>query len=203
MTRVGGADVSRETMAKLEQFAELLRRESERQNLVSAVSIEILWERHIVDSAQILPLAPSNARFWLDVGSGAGLPGVVLAIMTDATHWLVEPRRLRAQFLQYVADTLGLSERVQVNAQKIASIPPRAVSVITARAFASLSKTLAATHRFADEDTHWLLHKGRSVDAELAEAQRLWEGDFERITSMTEPSAAIVRVRRVRPRRGT
>jgi 16S rRNA (guanine527-N7)-methyltransferase len=108
---VAGHDVSRETLGRLEGFAALLKDESKRQNLVSATTLSTLWERHILDSAQLVRFAEPGAS-WADIGSGAGLPGIVLACLVEGPVTLIEPRRLRAEFLHRVVESLHLNARV-------------------------------------------------------------------------------------------
>lgn len=187
-------DVSRETLVRLRHFQDMLLLENQRQNLVSKGTVADFFNRHIVDCAQLGRLAPTNAALWLDVGAGAGLPGVVNALMTQADHWLVEPRRLRAKFLREVVEQLELGDRVVVRQCKVEAVRGQAFSVITARAFASLTGTINATLHLADQRTTWLLHKGRTVAAELLEAKRTIAADFELIPSITDPEAAIVKV---------
>jgi 16S rRNA (guanine527-N7)-methyltransferase len=91
-----GRDVSRETLDRLERYADLLRSESAKQNLVSASTLDRLWDRHILDSAQLVKFAPRPDLSWVDIGSGAGLPGIVIAALVTGPVTLVEPRRLRA-----------------------------------------------------------------------------------------------------------
>ena len=103
-------DVSRETLARLEAYTALVREGQQTQNLVSASTLPIFWSRHIVDSAQLVLLSGDGT--WLDIGSGAGIPGVVTAILTGAPTILVEPRARRAAFLQETVETLGLNQEI-------------------------------------------------------------------------------------------
>lgn len=192
--------VSRETQAKLELFASLVEEHGQTQNLVAQSTMSTFWHRHMFDSAQLLKLAPTNARRWIDVGSGAGLPGLVLAILCGAAHTLVEPRRLRADFLRLATASLGLDDRVTVLQSGVDRVASGPFDVITARAFSSLVKTVVATHHLAGPETRWLLHKGRNAAAEVAEARLVWEGDFSLTSSETDPTAAIVTLSRMRRR---
>ena len=108
LAQVAQRPVSRETFEKLEAYISLLREESERQNLVSAATLDHIWDRHILDSAQLLRFEPGSGASWVDIGSGAGLPGIVIACLTDGPVTLVEPRRLRADFLHKVTESLQL-----------------------------------------------------------------------------------------------
>ena len=114
LAEAAGRDVPRETFDRLERFADLLRAESTRQNLISASTLASLWERHIVDGAQLVRFEPKPGATWVDIGSGAGLPGIVIAALVSGRVTLVEPRRLRAEFLRGVVAELGLNERVSV-----------------------------------------------------------------------------------------
>ena len=194
---VSGIDVSRETYATLERFAELLVEESVHQNLVSAASLDDVWERHFVDGAQLLSLASGNGR-WCDIGSGAGLPGMVIAILSGQPMTLVEPRRLRCDFLLKSAETLGVT-----NVEVVVAKAQRATGhfeYITARAVAHLEPLFAMTSHLAHAGTRFILPKGQSAKSELEEARRSWQGDFRLVPSQTHPDAAIVVADGVRPR---
>jgi 16S rRNA (guanine527-N7)-methyltransferase len=184
-------DVPRETRAKLDQYVALLLDENDRQNLIGRSTEEEIWERHIADSAQLVRFAPRPDSSWLDIGSGAGLPGMVVAILTDGPVTLVEPRKLRANFLQRAVETLGFGSRVTVYAAKAERIAG-AFDVITARAVASLDSLLRISHHLSTDKTVWLFPKGKSAQKELEEARRAWQGDFRLEPSMTSQEAAIL-----------
>ena len=194
-------DVPRETLQLLERFAALLIAENERQNLVARSTIPDLWQRHIADAAQLLAFAPPRGS-WLDIGSGAGLPGVVIAILTGAPMLLVEPRRLRAEFLQRAIDALDLGPTVSVIQSKIETVRHPPVDIITARAVASIDRLFAIADHLSHNGTIWLLPKGRSAKSELDEARRTWQGDFRLEPSRTDPDAQILIAGRVRRRSG-
>jgi 16S rRNA (guanine527-N7)-methyltransferase len=185
------ADVSRETVERLGRYVELLLTENERQNLIARSTTDEVWHRHIVDSAQIVAFAPRPDSSWLDIGSGAGLPGLVIAILTEGPVALVEPRRLRADFLQHAVETLGLSKRVTVHAAKVERITG-AFDVITARAVASFEALLRISRHLSTDKTRWLFPKGKSAQSELDEARRTWQGEFRLEPSRTDPDAAII-----------
>ena len=189
--RVTRRPVSRETIGKLEAYVALLEAENERQNLVSDSTLEHVWGRHIFDSAQLVPFEPQAGASWVDIGSGAGLPGLVIAILTEGPVTLVEPRRLRADFLQCAADVLGLSRRVTVHAAKAERITG-AFDVITARAVASLDALLRISLHLSTDKTLWLFPKGKSAQSELDEARRSWQGSFRLEPSVTSREAAIL-----------
>lgn len=183
--------VSRETHAQLDAFRQLVIDENGRQNLVSAASIPHFWTRHIVDSAQLLPLAEGASGEWLDLGTGAGFPGIVIAILRREPITLVESRKRRADFLQDAADSLGL-DHVHIAASRLELIKPVPVSVISARAFAPLPKLFALAHSFSTEKTQWLLPKGRSAAQEVESVRGVWRGLFHVKQSVTDPESAIL-----------
>lgn len=195
--------VSRETLEQLEQFSALLLEEAEHQNLISRSTIDSFWDRHIRDSAQILSLALPSKRDgrWIDLGSGPGLPGMVLAIIGSMDMTLVEVRGRRVEFLVKVRERLDLGNRVRIEGQKLERVETRTYDVITARAFTALPKLFALAHRFSDSETQWLLPKGKSAQEELAEAQRTWQGEFALHASLTNAEAFIIDAHNVRPRR--
>lgn len=190
--------VPRETIGQLKIFADMILAENCRQNLVSQSTTADISNRHIADSAQLVRLAPADATSWLDVGTGAGLPGVVNALMTQASHCFVEPRRLRAKFLRDVIARFDLAQRVVVEEKRVEAVQSRTWSIITARAFASLTRTIEATRHLSDGRTTWLLHKGRTAGRELEEAKFVIAADFEMIPSVTDPEAAIIKVTNLR-----
>lgn len=192
--------VSRETL--LDRYASLLVHESQHQNLIATSTLDSLWARHLVDSAQLVPMAADAPDgCWIDIGSGAGLPGIVAAILTDRPVVLVEPRAKRVEFLRRVADQLGLSARVQVQPSRIETFrPSRAAAVVSARAVAELSQLIASTIHCTDSSTIWLLPKGRSAQSEVEAARTKWQGVFHVEPSITQPDSGVVLARGVRPR---
>lgn len=198
---LAGLDVPRGTQDRLKWFAALLIEENLRQNLVSKSTIPDLWHRHIADAAQLIEYAPPRAS-WLDIGSGAGLPGMVVAILTEAPMLLVEPRRLRAQFLQRAVITLGLDSSVSVVQAKVEAIHPAPVDVITARAVASIERLFAIAEHTSHHGTIWVLPKGRGAKLELDEARLTWQGEFRLEPSRTDPDAQILIASRVRRKSG-
>ena len=200
LEEVSGRDVSRETLARIENYKAMLLEEAERQNLISKATVDDLEERHIVDGAQLLAHVPSPDAHWLDVGSGAGLPGIVLAILHPGPITLVEPRRLRAEFLQRVVDELGLSNTtvLQKKVEQVTAAP----TVITGRAVANVSKFLSLTTHLADLSTIYVLPKGRKAREELEEARKSWQGRFELAKSATDDDASILIASEVRRKGG-
>jgi len=184
-------DVSRETLDRLNRYVALLLEENERQNLIGRSTLDQVWQRHVLDSAQLVRFAPRPDSSWLDIGSGAGLPGLVVAILTEGPVALVEPRRLRADFLKRAANALGLGERVAVYAARVERITGT-FDVITARAVASLDDLLRISLHLSTDKSVWLFPKGKSAQSELAEARRSWQGDFRLEPSVTSKEAAIL-----------
>ena len=189
LERAARRPVSRETFERLEAYVELLRSENARQNLVSAATLETVWDRHILDSAQLVAYGPGVSSSWVDLGSGAGLPGLVVACLVDGPVTLVEPRRLRAEFLHKAAESMGL--RVTVLCCKAERVEGK-FDVITARALAPLTKLLEISAHLSTGKTVWALPKGRSAPGELAEALRAWQGDFRVEPSVTDDESFIV-----------
>ncbi|HEY6815940.1 MAG TPA: 16S rRNA (guanine(527)-N(7))-methyltransferase RsmG [Croceibacterium sp.] len=156
-------------MARLEQFAAMLAEENERQNLVSSASLAMIWQRHFADSLQLLDHVPRETSPWLDLGSGAGVPGLVLACVRPDSHiYLVESRKRRIDWLIRTAETLQLAN-CRVVGSRLENVDSFSAAVITARAFAPLGKLLQLSARFSTHGTTWLLPKGRSAAQELSE----------------------------------
>ncbi len=184
--------VSRETLERLDQLRELVIAESALQNLVSAATIPHFWTRHIVDSAQLLSLAAeAQPGAWLDLGTGAGFPGMVIALLSERPIILVESRRKRFEFLREMALALNL-QHVSVHGGRLEIFETRSVSVISARAFAPLPKLLDLASRFSRNETLWLLPKGQSAQDELALIDKTWHGKFHVNRSITDENAAIL-----------
>ena len=191
-------DVPRETMERLDQFAALLRDESCRHNLISKATLDSIWARHIADSAQLLRFADSPERAWLDLGSGAGFPGLIVAALHRGPVTLVEERRLRAEFLQRAAAVLQVD--VEIAAARVERMAPRPFDVISARAFAPLPKLLELGTAFSTIKTVWILPKGKNAATELAALDSSWQGDFRLEPSLTDPEAEIIVATGVRRR---
>jgi len=189
LSRAAARDVSRETFEKLEAYAALLRDEARRQNLIAASTLDHVWERHILDSAQLVRFEPRPGASWADIGSGAGLPGIVIACLVEGPVTLIEPRRLRADFLARSAEALQLN--AVVTARKAESVVGR-FDVITGRAVARLDQFLSLSAHLSTRNTVWALPKGRGAHSELAEAQRAWQGAFHVEQSVTDADSYIV-----------
>ena len=188
--------VSRETAAKLAEFESLVRSENQMQNLVSAATLGDFANRHIADATQLIGLALPGST-WCDIGSGAGLPGIVISIVTGDPMTLVEPRRLRADFLRRSCQILGLDAQVvESKAERVTG----QFDVITARAVADLTKLFAMSEHLAHATTRWILPKGRNAQKELEAAKQSWQGEFAVAPSETSEDALIVVAERVRRR---
>jgi len=182
-------DVSRETFERLETYVAMLTEEAGRQNLVSPSTLETAWERHIIDSAQLARFEPFAGASWADIGSGAGLPGIVIACLADGPVTLIEPRRLRAEFLHRVIESLGLNAKVAAaKAERVEG----SFDVITARAVTSLARLLEISQHLSTRKTVWALPKGRNAQAELAEALRSWQAMFHVERSVTDKDSYIL-----------
>jgi 16S rRNA (guanine527-N7)-methyltransferase len=189
--------VSRETLEKLEAYVALLETENGRQNLVSTSTLGQVWHRHVADSAQLVRFAPSVEASWIDIGSGAGLPGIVIACLVRGPVTLVEPRRLRADFLHNVIESLHLGATVAcAKAERVEG----KFDMITARAVAPLPRLLKISAHLSTRKTVWALPKGRGAQQELAEARKAWQGDFRVEPSVTDAESFIVVGTEVRAR---
>jgi 16S rRNA (guanine527-N7)-methyltransferase len=195
---VARLNVPRETLKQLQAYIDLVVAEQANQNLVSAATIPNFWARHIVDSAQLLQYFEKEGSV-LDVGSGAGLPGIVLAIITGMPVTLVEPRPLRAAFLTRVANELQL-RNIEVMSSSLAHVPVRKYTVVTARAVAALPKLVAMTIPFTDLSTVWVLPKGKSGRDELESLPTTWQGRWTAQPSVTDPESLILVGRGIRMR---
>jgi 16S rRNA (guanine527-N7)-methyltransferase len=189
LEQAAGRPVSRETFGRLRAYVECLKSEATRQNLVSRSSLEHIWERHIFDAAQLVRFEPFAGATWLDVGSGAGLPGIVIACLVEGPVTLLEPRRLRFEFLRQTATALGLTATVEcAKVERIAGH----FDAVTGRAVAPLAKFLEMSHHLSTEKTVWVLPKGRRAQSELAEVERAWQGVFHVERSATDADSWII-----------
>ena len=180
-----------DAIPRLDRFLDLLTDEAIRQNLVAASTLPQLWTRHVLDSAQLIPLAAAPSDPWLDIGTGAGFPGLVIAILTGAPVTCVEPRARRVEWLTRAACELAL-DTVTVEGTALASVATSPFATITARAVAPLPKLLAMSERFAMPATRWLLPKGASAHDEVDAGSREWQGVFHVEPSLTDAAAGIV-----------
>lgn len=177
---------------RLTALVALLAEENTRQNLVSAPSLSEIWRRHIADSAQLLThISPESSTPWLDLGAGAGFPGLVIAALRpECAVVMVESRGRRIEWLERVCTALGLAH-VEIAGVRVEVLPKRPFRAISARAFAPLPKLLELSAEFSTSDTVWLLPKGRSARQELAELSG-WNHLFHVEQSLTDPESGVI-----------
>jgi 16S rRNA (guanine527-N7)-methyltransferase len=191
--------VSRETLARLVQYADLLLDWNSRHNLVSPKSLEDLWRRHFWDSAQLAPLVPENSKTLADLGSGAGFPGLVLAelLRNRVQVTLHDATAKKCAFLTAAADAMELP--VGVVNKRMEEGSAQSFHVVTARACARLPKLLGYTQNFIDTNGVCLFLKGQNVGSELTEAHKSWKMKVRQIPSLTDPSGVILELRELSP----
>ena len=197
---IGGIDVSRETFEALAHFSELVQKWTPKINLIAASTVPDIWDRHIVDSAQIYQFAPESYTRWLDIGSGGGFPGIVVAAiglekMPAARFELIESDQRKATFLRTAVRELGL--HATVTADRIENRPASHADVITARALGALPALLPLLDQHIAPQGLALLHKGRQVDAEIAQARKNWRFDLEEASSLTDPDGRLLLLKRI------
>jgi 16S rRNA (guanine527-N7)-methyltransferase len=189
------AGVSRETLARLELYAGILADWSARHNLVSRASLGDMWRRHFWDSAQLIPLIPADARSLVDLGSGAGFPGLVLAECLrehGVRTILYEATAKKCRFLGAVAERLKLS--IEVRCARVEDATPEPFDVTTARACAPLPTLLSYAQRFWGPGSKGLFLKGQNVASELTEAHKSWRMNVEQRQSRSDPSGVILEI---------
>lgn len=198
---VGGLSVSRETFAALQAFEAEVKRWNPRVNLVSRSSLDSLWTRHIDDSAQIFRACPPDANKWVDLGSGGGFPGLVIAALArehkpKLSVTLIESDQRKATFLRQTAQKLGLS--VEVMAKRAESLPPQMADVVSARALAPLADLMELGSLHLKAEGVAVFPKGARHAEEVAEARRSWTFDLETLPSASDTDAAILIIRKIR-----
>lgn len=189
------ADVSRETMARLEAYAALLATWSARINLVGRATLDDPWRRHFLDSAQLLPQIPAGTRSLVDLGSGAGFPGLVLAILGVSGVELIEADSRKAAFLREAARITAAP--VIIRGCRIEAVTPHEVDVITARACAPLDRLLPLGEPFIGPRTICLFLKGARAEEELTEASKAWTMTAARHPSRADPAGSILSLKQV------
>lgn len=197
---IPGLDVSRETLDRLELFQDLVVKWTRRINLISPDSRADIWTRHILDSAQLVPLAPPAPGLWADLGSGAGFPGLVVAAILkerapDTTVVMVESDARKSAFLRNAVRTLDLAAQIRTERAEI--LPPLHAPVLSARALAPLPRLLELAERHLATDGVALFPKGRTRAPEIEEAQAKWRFALSETRSITDPEAAILRIERI------
>lgn len=190
-------NVSRETLLKLTQYLAVLCKWNPKINLVSKSTLENAWSRHFADSAQLWALAPHDAVSWVDVGSGAGFPGLVIAAMaaeqSPQLHvTLIESDMRKCVFMRTAAHEMGLD--VTVLNDRIDEVPPLNADIFSARALASLPQLLEFAQKHRKPDGICLFPKGARADSELTEATKSWHISHETFPSQTDSEAVILRI---------
>lgn len=187
--------VSRETVERLQVYADLLTKWQRRINLVGPGTLADLWRRHFLDSAQLAPLLAGGAAGVLDLGAGAGFPGLVLAIVAGVPTHLAESDGRKCAFLSEVIRLTGAPATVLH--RRIEAVAPFPVATVTARALAPLDRLLALAEPFLGPDSQCLFLKGRSGEEELTQAAKGWTMTVERRASLADPSGLIFQLRGV------
>ena len=193
--------VPRETLSRLSTYVNLLVERNEHLNLVAASTLPDVWRRHVLDSAQLAPLIPTHATTIVDLGSGAGFPGMVLAIMLSdrpgLTVHLIESIQKKCRFLEEVAvETAAVS---QVHSARAEDVKGLKADVVTARAVAPLDRLLTLAHPFFGPATTGLFLKGKALNDELTRAAKSWKLNATPIPSKSDPSGTVLRVTGLTP----
>ena len=194
---IQGLDVSRETLTRLETYVALLKKWNPKINLVSKATLNDAWSRHVLDSVQIFEAADFRTGNWVDLGSGGGFPGMVIAILAhdrapDLRVTLVESDQRKCTFLRTVAREVRID--VRVVSDRIEAIPPLSANVISARALAGLPELFTYADRHRADECVCVFPKGRSWREEVAAAQLQWRFAHTVLPSKTDPEAVILRI---------
>ena len=187
--------VSRETLARLEAYAALLTRWSARINLIGRDTITDLWRRHILDSAQLRAFVPNRARSMIDLGSGAGLPGLVLAILGVPGVELIEADSRKCAFLREALRVTGAAALIRPC--RIEAVPRHPVDIITARACAPLDRLVGLAEPFLGPDSECLFLKGERIEQELTIAREGWTMTVSACQSRSDPRGGVLRLQQV------
>lgn len=190
-------NVSRETISKFSEYQHLLKKWNGSINLVGKDTLQDFWDRHILDCAQIWPLRPTAVKTWVDIGSGGGFPGLVIALIAadlaaDIEFTLIESDHRKASFLTLACQTLGISAAIR--AERAESVPRQHADIISARALAPLSQLLSISERHLGENSTCLFLKGKKLDVELTEAQKYWKFRYQKTTSLTDSGGTVLRI---------
>ena len=197
MTELAGISVSRETIERLQSFSRLVEKWNPKINLISKASLPDIWDRHIVDSIQLYALAPKEV-VWVDIGSGGGFPGIIIAILasehaSDDKITLVESDVRKCAFLRTAIRELNLDAVVISN--RVENIPSLQADILSARALSDLNKLLGFAEIHLKPNGMAIFPKGETWKKEHSEAQQLWSYHHEPIKSITNPSAAILKIK--------
>ena len=188
-------DVSRETRRQLDVLVETLERWQKAINLVGKTTLEGVWKRHIVDSAQVVPLIPAQAKTLADLGSGGGFPGLVIAAMRpDLDITMIESDARKAAFLGEASRKMVLAKPPKLVIKRIEVAPPAHAEVVTARALAPLTQLLEWSDRHRMDTAICLFHKGKGWQAEVDEAKKKWDFSPEAFASVTNRDAVLLRI---------
>ena len=187
--------VSRETLARFEIYLALLRKWQPRINLVGSATLRDPWRRHFLDSAQLVPLLLESTQTLVDLGSGAGFPGLVLAILGVPDVHLIESDQRKIAFLREVA--AATKTKITVHPSRIEAVPPFSADVVTARALAPLAQLVSYALPFLGQGAICLFLKGGQVEREISENQRVM--NIDRFESQSDPSGVVLRLSAISP----
>lgn len=185
-------DVSRETLDRLTAYADLLRKWQPKINLVGPTTLPDLWQRHFLDSAQLFTLLPEGTRTLADIGTGAGFPGLVLAILGVPEVHLIESDSRKCAFLREAARVTGTA--VTVHNKRIEAVTRLACDVVTARALAPLETLLGWAVPLLRPNGHCIFLKGQNVEGELTDTTKYWKMRTERFDSRSDPGGVVLRI---------
>lgn len=193
-------NVSRETIERLKIYESLLLKWNPAINLVGQSTISQVWIRHFLDSAQLWNLRPKNTKTWLDLGSGGGFPGLIVAILAveydpSLSVTLVESDARKASFLLKVSQETGITPKIAI--ERAEKLPPAAADVISARALAPVSKIFEYVTRLSNDNTICLLSKGENHESELTAARKNWKFELQKIPSITDVNGVILKIERI------
>ena len=196
-----GLNVSRETFLRLKEYEKLLFKWNAKINLVSRSTLDNFWNRHVLDSAQFLSSVSEKAGKWVDLGSGGGLPGLVVAILSDEIEpvnklFLVEADVRKAVFLKTVCRELGL--KVEVYNNRIEELPPISANIVSARALAPLKTLCLYAKNHLEKDGVAVFAKGENWKAELVEAQKKWIFNYEAVKSTLHEGSVVLVLRGIK-----
>ena len=196
-----GLNVSRETFLRLKEYEKLLFKWNAKINLVSKSTLDNFWNRHVLDSAQFLSSVSEKAGKWVDLGSGGGLPGLVVAILSDESEpvnklFLVEADVRKAVFLKTVCRELGL--KVEVYNNRIEELPPMSANIVSARALAPLKTLCLYAKNHLEKDGVAVFAKGENWKAELVEAQKKWIFSYEAVKSTLHEGSVVLVLRGIK-----
>lgn len=193
-------DVSRETIAKLQQFSDLVIKWTAKINLISKNDAADIWNRHIIDSAQIFLLAPKTGH-WVDMGTGGGFPGIVAAIMSnfeggEHRFTFIESDQRKCAFLRTALRELDLTTTIYT--ERIEKLEPQHADILTARALADLSDLLHYSDRHLSPGGVAIFPKGENWQAEVSKANDVWSYQYETVKSTTNPAAAVLKIKDIK-----